>query len=64
MVDIMNSMKAFIKTNYMEDSIRIEKDVRRELADAGFDITDEYDDKSCDLIVCIGGDGAFLNLIH
>ncbi|MBR2546987.1 MAG: NAD(+)/NADH kinase [Eubacterium sp.] len=48
----------------MEDSIRIEKDVRIELAEAGFSVMDEYDDKSCDLIVCIGGDGAFLNLIH
>lgn len=56
--------KAFIKTNYMEDSIRIEKDVRSELAEAGFDTIDEYDNKTCDLIVCIGGDGAFLNLIH
>ncbi len=57
-------MKAFIKTNYMEDSVRIEKDVRRELDSAGFSVMDKYDNRTCDLIVCIGGDGAFLNLIH
>lgn len=58
------SEKVYIKTNCMDDSLRLEKDVRKELADAGFDVIDGYDRKKCDLIVCIGGDGTFLNLIH
>ena len=63
-IEMKATKKAFIKTNYMEVSIRIEKDVRNELAEADFDTIDEYDNKTCDLIVCIGGDGAVLNLIH
>ncbi len=56
--------KVFIKTNCMDNSARIEKDVRAELIEEGFEIIDEYDKKECGLIVCIGGDGTFLNLIH
>ena len=56
--------RAYIKTNCMDDSLRIEQDVRKELSAAGFEVMDKYDNDDCDLIVCIGGDGTFLNLIH
>ena len=55
--------KVFIKTNELPGSVKIEKEVIRELDEAGFEMIDKYD-KDCSLIVCIGGDGTFLNLIH
>jgi len=53
----------FIKTNGTPSSKKHEKQVRSALEDGSFRIMDRYD-RSCDLIVCIGGDGTFLNLIH
>ena len=60
----MKREKVFIKTNGQPDSNSIENMVRRELIDAGFILMDSYNKKECDLIVCLGGDGTFLNLIH
>ena len=60
----MENKRVFIKTNGQPESNSIESSVRKELIDAGFEITDGYERKNCDLIVCIGGDGTFLNLIH
>lgn len=59
-----NYQKVYIKTNGLDGSLKIREEVVGELEDAGFSIIDEYDNKDCDLIVCIGGDGTFLNLIH
>ena len=60
----MKEEKVFIKTNGQPDSNKFEKMVRDELKESGFKLMDEYDKKECDLIVCLGGDGTFLNLIH
>ena len=60
----MSKEKAYIKKNCMDDSVRLEKDVVKELNNAGFEVMDTYDNEECGLIVCIGGDGTFLNLIH
>lgn len=60
----MKKEKVFIKTNGQPDSNRFETMVRKQLSDSGFEIMDEYDKKECELIVCLGGDGTFLNLIH
>lgn len=50
-------------TNDTELSIRTEKVLREKLEANGFMIADELTDE-CELLVCIGGDGAFLESIH
>jgi Predicted sugar kinase len=55
--------KIFIYSNESSTSKKTEKKLRDKLDNSGFTILTKYDD-SADLLVCIGGDGTFLETIH
>ena len=52
-----------IFTNDTEMSRDVRADLRKELVSRGYTVTGEYSEHT-DLIICIGGDGAFLETIH
>ncbi|MDO4870228.1 MAG: NAD(+)/NADH kinase [Bacillota bacterium] len=52
-----------IFTNGTEVSLDVKADLTKELINRGYTVMSEYSDNT-DLIVCIGGDGAFLETIH
>lgn len=55
--------KIFIYTNDRETSKKTEKKLKQKLDKSGFVLLPEYSDEA-DLLVCIGGDGTFLEAIH
>lgn len=55
--------RIFIFSNKTEISNTIEKKLRQKLSKTGMSIYSELDN-SIDLIICIGGDGTLLNLLH
>lgn len=55
--------RIFIYANDSETSKNTEKQLRQKLDKSGFYVMQQYDD-SADLLVCIGGDGTFLEAIH
>lgn len=52
-----------IFTNESEHSLDVKSNLTKKLAQLGYTVMSEYS-KFTDLIVCIGGDGAFLETIH
>lgn len=57
------SKRIFIYANDSETSIKTEKKLRQKLDKSGFTVLSAYDENA-DLLVCIGGDGTFLEAIH
>ncbi|MEE0741746.1 MAG: NAD(+)/NADH kinase [Emergencia sp.] len=57
------SKKIYIYANDSETSKRTEKQLKQKLDNSGFVLLPDYDEKA-DLLVCIGGDGTFLEAIH
>lgn len=57
------SKKIFIYSNERETSKRTEKKLRQKLDNSGYIVLNHYDENA-DLLVCIGGDGTFLEAIH
>ena len=55
--------RIYIYANDSETSKATEKQLKRKLDKSGFYIMPQYDE-SADLMVCIGGDGTFLEAIH
>lgn len=52
-----------IFTNGTEMSLDVKSELRKELNNRGYTVMSEYS-QNTDLIICIGGDGAFLETIH
>ena len=52
-----------IYTNDTDLSIDTAKILEQKMKDAGFTIADEFTDE-CELLICVGGDGAFLEAVH
>lgn len=52
-----------ISTNGTDVSMETKAQLTKKLVDKGYTVMEEYQDGS-DLIICIGGDGAFLETIH
>ena len=52
-----------IYSNDTQLSIETEKILSQKLKDAGFTIAEEFTDE-CELLICVGGDGAFLEAVH
>ena len=52
-----------IFTNDTEISRDVKSDLRKELVNRGYSVIGEYSPNT-DLIICVGGDGAFLETIH
>ena len=50
-------------TNETELSADVESALRQKLKDRGYEVTAGYDDEA-ELLICIGGDGAFLRTMH
>lgn len=57
------SKKVFIYANDSETSKRTEKKLKQKLDNSGFILLNKYHEDA-DLLVCIGGDGTFLEAIH
>ena len=55
--------KIFIYANDTENSKKTEKKLRQKLDKSGFTVIAEYS-PDADLLVCIGGDGTFLEAVH
>lgn len=55
--------KIFIYANDSETSKKTEKKLKQKLDKSGFTVLSDYS-KDADLLVCIGGDGTFLKVIH
>ena len=53
----------FIYANQAETSRKIAAECKEKLLHAGLRVTDQLT-RDTDLIICIGGDGTFLELIH
>ena len=52
-----------IFTNNEPVSLDAMEYIRHELIERGYTVTSEYSPDAC-LIICIGGDGAFLETVH
>ena len=52
-----------IYSNDTQLSIDTVKILEQKLKDAGFTIAEEFTDE-CELLICVGGDGAFLEAVH
>ena len=55
--------KIYIYANDSETSKRTKKQLKQKLDNSGFVLLPKYTEKA-DLLVCIGGDGTFLEAIH
>ena len=55
--------KIYIYANDSETSKKTEKQLKQKLDNSGFVLLPKYSDEA-DLLVCIGGDGTFLEAIH
>lgn len=55
--------KIYIYSNERETSKKTEKKLRQKLDKSGYTVLNHYDENA-DLLVCIGGDGTFLEAIH
>ncbi|MGN0659454.1 MAG: NAD(+)/NADH kinase [Emergencia sp.] len=55
--------KVFIFSNDSETSKRTEKKLKQKMDNSGFELLSSYS-PDADLLVCIGGDGTFLEAIH
>lgn len=55
--------KVFIYANESETSMRTEKKLKQKLDKSGFVLLPKYSEHA-DLLVCIGGDGTFLEALH
>ena len=59
-------IKVYIESNKMDDSENLKrsvKTVKEAVKEAGLTLSRKYD-RTSDLIICVGGDGTFLNLVH
>ena len=57
------SKKIFLYSNPNKDSVDLKASLGEKLTNSGFVVTPELT-KDTDLIICVGGDGTFLRLIH
>ncbi|MBQ6456888.1 MAG: NAD(+)/NADH kinase [Mogibacterium sp.] len=57
------SKKAFVFSNFKENSQAALSELRHILLTRGYTLLDEYSE-SADLLFCIGGDGTFLSFVH
>lgn len=60
----LNSMKALITYNQQPQSIRAKIEIKRKLLQSGFTVSENSFISDEDFIIVIGGDGAFLKMIH
>jgi NAD+ kinase len=59
----MNKRKIYVYSNETSVSIKTADLLRKKLEQSGFEVPRDYDEEA-ELIVCIGGDGAFLQAVH
>ena len=55
--------KVFLYSNLVKDSVDLKATLKEKLENSGITVTPELTDDT-DLIICVGGDGTFLRLIH
>ncbi|MBQ0018830.1 MAG: NAD(+)/NADH kinase [Clostridiales bacterium] len=57
------SKRVYIYSNHKDNSQTAHKELASIIDSIGWTVAEEYDE-SCDLLVCIGGDGTFLSFVH